>query len=481
MPPAPPGVVGFLTEEHAELESLFEEVESCRGGLAGVPYTRLRADLLRHEVAEEMVVFPYLRPLARCDGALATCIAGQAEMEEQLAVIEKLEVGSRDFHSALHELGGLVRRHIAVEEEQLLPALAEASSEEKVTLGGAVHVRQASGAEPSPPAPAGHAAGQPDRPTDRLARRRDPRHRVRTVVIRDQIEVMVEIPGGSRNKYELDNEGHVFRLSRQLPPSLVYPGDYGFVLGTESSDGDPLDVLVLIDEPTFPGCCLTVVPLGVVWMEDEEGRDPKIVAVLPERAEREGLADLSDLPEIVRESIEQFFSIYKELEPDGATPAPADRRAVRRHAPRSWLRWRLVSRRPGNSGVPRRTANAGACPSIKRKRGRSNAQLLQLVGPLRLPPGGPDRGRLTSLPLARARRDAGRLGRARHSPLAAAGRRDQPPHPLSFAVSWLGSPAFTTLPTVEPPLEPPRGVSISRGRRTLRLRGAGAVRRPSKR
>lgn len=150
-------------------------------------------------------------------------------------------------------------------------------------------------------------------------------------MIRDLIEVVIEVPAGSRNKYEYDRERNVFRLSRQLPPGLVYPGDYGFIPGTEAADGDPLDVLVLIDEPTFTGCCLSVVPLGVLFMEDEEGRDPKIVAVLPERADREGLHDLADLPAGLRDSIEQFFSVYKALEPDrySRTAGSAGRAAAR--------------------------------------------------------------------------------------------------------------------------------------------------------
>jgi inorganic pyrophosphatase len=135
-------------------------------------------------------------------------------------------------------------------------------------------------------------------------------------MIRDLVDVIVEVPRGSRNKYEFDTALSVMRLTRQLPTSLVYPGDYGFIPGTEAEDGDSLDALVLIDEPTFPGCCISVVPLGVMWMTDEHGRDSKILGVLPETAEREGLDDITDLPLRVREEIEHFFTIYKDLEPD---------------------------------------------------------------------------------------------------------------------------------------------------------------------
>jgi inorganic pyrophosphatase len=150
-------------------------------------------------------------------------------------------------------------------------------------------------------------------------------------MIRDLIDVVVEIPAGSRNKYEFDSDRRAIRLVRQLPASLVYPGDYGFVPGTEGADGDPLDVLVLTDAPTFPGCWLGVVPLGVLYMDDDAGRDPKVIGVLPERAHREGLEDLSDLPEQACDELEHFFTIYKELEPEMSahTAGFGDRGAAR--------------------------------------------------------------------------------------------------------------------------------------------------------
>src|SRR5579871_5040446 len=89
------------------------------------------------------------------------------------------------------------------------------------------------------------------------------------------IDVFVEIPRGSRNKYEYDHEQHVFRLDRRLFSATVYPADYGFVPDTLGEDGDPLDALVLLDEPTFPGCMIEAKPVGIFWMEDEKGPDAK--------------------------------------------------------------------------------------------------------------------------------------------------------------------------------------------------------------
>lgn len=161
-------------------------------------------------------------------------------------------------------------------------------------------------------------------------------------MIDEVVEMVVEVPTGSRNKYEFDEEHHLARLTRQLPPGLVYPGDYGFIRDSCSEDGDPLDVLLLIDEPTFTGCRVGVVPLGVMWMEDEEGRDPKIIGVMPERAEREALRDISDLPELTRNGIEQFFSIYKDLEPEkcSRTAGFGDCEAARSEITKAFDRYR---------------------------------------------------------------------------------------------------------------------------------------------
>jgi inorganic pyrophosphatase len=129
-------------------------------------------------------------------------------------------------------------------------------------------------------------------------------------------DVVVEIPRGSRNKYEYDHEAHVIRLDRRLFSATVYPADYGFIPDTLALDGDPLDVLVLLEDPTFPGCWIEVRAIGVFWMEDEKGPDAKILCV-PLHDPTYGEAhDVADLPQRLLDEIEQFFDVYKTLEPE---------------------------------------------------------------------------------------------------------------------------------------------------------------------
>jgi inorganic pyrophosphatase len=128
------------------------------------------------------------------------------------------------------------------------------------------------------------------------------------------IEVVVEIPSGSRNKYEYDHARHRFVLDRVLYSSVHYPADYGFIEGSMAEDGDPLDVLVLIAEPTFSGCVVRARPIGVLDMTDDKGHDYKILAVAhddPRWARVWGMDDLA--PHRLRE-IENFFETYKTLE-----------------------------------------------------------------------------------------------------------------------------------------------------------------------
>jgi len=130
----------------------------------------------------------------------------------------------------------------------------------------------------------------------------------------DEITVFVEIPRGSRNKYEFDEEAGLLRLDRLLYSAVHYPGDYGFIPRTLAGDGDPLDALVLVTDPTFPGCLIDARPLGVFHMEDEKGVDEKILAVPMANPRYEEMEDLDDLaPHLLRE-IEHFFSVYKDLE-----------------------------------------------------------------------------------------------------------------------------------------------------------------------
>jgi inorganic pyrophosphatase len=126
--------------------------------------------------------------------------------------------------------------------------------------------------------------------------------------------MIVEIPKNSSNKYEYDPALGVFRLDRALYSPLHYPGDYGFIPGTLAEDDDPLDVLVLVDEPSYPGVLISVRPVGVLEMEDEGEADQKVLAV-PNRNPRFDQIHTIDqvFPHKLRE-IEHFFSIYKELE-----------------------------------------------------------------------------------------------------------------------------------------------------------------------
>jgi len=130
----------------------------------------------------------------------------------------------------------------------------------------------------------------------------------------EAVEVVVEIPRGSRNKYEYDHERHAITLDRVLYSSVHYPTDYGFVPETRAADGDPLDVLVIVEEPTFPGCHVLIRPIGVLLMRDEAGIDEKILGVPMADPRFEGIRKLEDLgPHWLRE-IENFFNTYKLLE-----------------------------------------------------------------------------------------------------------------------------------------------------------------------
>lgn len=128
-------------------------------------------------------------------------------------------------------------------------------------------------------------------------------------------DAIIEIPRGSRNKYEVDHEtGRVF-LDRVLYTSFVYPTDYGFFENTLGEDGDPLDVLVLLEYPLFPGVGVKVRPVGVLNMSDEAGGDAKIIAVPHKDPRWAHIQDVDDIPEYSRKEIEHFFARYKDLEP----------------------------------------------------------------------------------------------------------------------------------------------------------------------
>jgi len=128
------------------------------------------------------------------------------------------------------------------------------------------------------------------------------------------IEVFIEIPRGSRNKYEYDHSAGCLRLDRVLFSSVHYPTDYGFVVGTRGPDGDPLDALVLTEEPTFPGCRLLARPIGVLRMRDQQELDHKVLAVPVADPRFDGVNDLTDLQKHWLREIENFFNTYKVLE-----------------------------------------------------------------------------------------------------------------------------------------------------------------------
>ena len=134
-----------------------------------------------------------------------------------------------------------------------------------------------------------------------------------------EFDVLIEIPRGSRNKYEVDHESGRIRLDRTLFTATQYPADYGFFPGTLAEDGDPLDALVLLDEATFPGCHILARPVAVFFMEDEAGRDAKVLCVPATDPRWSGMLDRGDLPPYLLDEIGHFFEVYKALEPGKGT------------------------------------------------------------------------------------------------------------------------------------------------------------------
>ncbi|MGH3434931.1 MAG: inorganic diphosphatase [Sciscionella sp.] len=135
--------------------------------------------------------------------------------------------------------------------------------------------------------------------------------------------VTIEIPKGQRNKYELDHTTGRIKLDRTLFTATQYPADYGFIDDTLGLDGDPLDALVLVQEPTFPGCLIHCRAIGMFRMTDEKGPDDKVICVPAEDPRLEHLRDIHHLNEFYRLEIQHFFEVYKDLEPgksvEGAT------------------------------------------------------------------------------------------------------------------------------------------------------------------
>jgi inorganic pyrophosphatase len=131
---------------------------------------------------------------------------------------------------------------------------------------------------------------------------------------RDTVEVFVEVPMGSRNKYEWDFDRGTFVLDRMLFSAVRYPGDYGFIPETLALDGDHLDALVILGEPTFPGCTIRARVLGMLDMTDDKGPDEKLLTVASQDPRWRDLHSLDDVPDHLRQEISHFFATYKDLE-----------------------------------------------------------------------------------------------------------------------------------------------------------------------
>jgi inorganic pyrophosphatase len=132
----------------------------------------------------------------------------------------------------------------------------------------------------------------------------------------DCVHVIIEIPRGSRNKYEIDHEDGRVYLDRRLFTATTYPADYGFIAETLAGDGDPLDALVLNDDPVYPGVICEARPVGVLFMRDEAGEDAKLICVPPKEPRFSKVFEISDLtPQLVAE-VQHFFNVYKALEPN---------------------------------------------------------------------------------------------------------------------------------------------------------------------
>jgi inorganic pyrophosphatase len=136
-----------------------------------------------------------------------------------------------------------------------------------------------------------------------------------------EVDVIVEIPKGSRNKYEYDQTKGRIRLDRMLFTSTGYPGDYGFVPGTLAEDGDPIDALLLLDEPTFPGCLVRARVIAVFWMHDDKGPDAKLLCVPATDPRHVHRQRLEDVPMHLVAEIWHFFTIYEALEPGKSAEA----------------------------------------------------------------------------------------------------------------------------------------------------------------
>jgi len=187
-----------------------------------------------------------------------------------------------------------------------------------------------------------------------------------------EFDVTIEIPKGARNKYEVDHETGRIRLDRLLFTSMSYPSDYGYVEDSLGEDGDPLDVLVLLDEPTWPGCIVRARPIGMFHMRDEAGGDDKILCVPAGDPRKKHIFELEHISSFDRLEIQHFFETYKDLEPgksvegahwagrEEAEQCVRDSIARAREAGMSTARWRM----PGHEVVHNMTEDDPTTDSI---------------------------------------------------------------------------------------------------------------------
>jgi len=131
-----------------------------------------------------------------------------------------------------------------------------------------------------------------------------------------QFDVVIEIPKGSRNKYEVDHDTGRVKLDRYLYTAMGYPADYGFIENTLGEDGDPLDAMVLLPESVFPGCIVEARPVGMFRMEDEAGGDDKVLCVPAGDPRWDHIQEIEDVDTFEMEAIKHFFVHYKDLEPN---------------------------------------------------------------------------------------------------------------------------------------------------------------------
>lgn len=156
-----------------------------------------------------------------------------------------------------------------------------------------------------------------------------------------EFEVVIEIPKGSRNKYEVDHDSGRVKLDRYLYTSMAYPLDYGFIENTLGEDGDPLDALVLLPEPLFPGILVDARPVAMFQMTDEAGGDDKVLCVPAGDKRWDHIQDVGDVPAQILEEVKHFFVHYKDLEPNKFVKAAdwADRAAAEAEVKRSFERY----------------------------------------------------------------------------------------------------------------------------------------------